>query len=193
MIVIGLNGLRGSGKSTVADHLITTHGFVRVKFAAGLKDMLRAIGLNDRHLEGDLKEVPCEVLCGKTPRWAMQSLGTEWGRDLIGHNLWQHIGIERVKAHWAEGRHHVVIDDARYPNECLAIRALGGVIWRVLRHPAPAGVDLHRSEAEQSLIEYDALLHNNAGLRDLCAKVDLHVEDLLAEERRGGYAALEQE
>ncbi|MCW1993497.1 hypothetical protein [Bradyrhizobium diazoefficiens] len=42
MIVIGLKGLIGSGKTTVARHLIENHGFVRGRFAGALKDMLRA-------------------------------------------------------------------------------------------------------------------------------------------------------
>jgi hypothetical protein len=195
VIVIGLNGLRGSGKSTVAEHLISAHGFVRVKFAQGLKDMLHAIGLNDRHIEGDLKEVPCDLLCGKTPRHAMQTLGTEWGRALIGKELWQHIGIAKVKTHWEQGRHRVIIDDARFENECTAIRQMGGAIWRVLRHPAPmrADADLHASEVDQSHIEYDVLLRNDGAIKDLIRLVDLHVADLLADAARGGYAALEQE
>ena len=43
--------------------------------------MLYQLGLGEAHIEGALKEVPCELLGGKTPRYAMQTLGTEWGRD----------------------------------------------------------------------------------------------------------------
>jgi hypothetical protein len=49
----------------------------QVKFAGPLKSMCMALGLTEAHIEGHLKEVPCELLCGQTPRHAMQTLGTE--------------------------------------------------------------------------------------------------------------------
>jgi hypothetical protein len=56
--IIGLAGLPGAGKSAAADRLIEKHGFERVKFSGPLKDMVRALGFNDREIEGDLKETP---------------------------------------------------------------------------------------------------------------------------------------
>ena len=85
--LLGIHGKAGSGKSTAAQVLIDG-GFKRVKFADPLKNMLRAIGLTDQHIEGDLKEVPCDMLLGQTPRHAMQTLGTEWGRGCIGGEFW---------------------------------------------------------------------------------------------------------
>ena len=87
-MIIGLTGLAGSGETTVARHLMGMHGFVRHRMAEPLKSMLKALGLTEQQIDGDLKEVPCELLGGKTPRHAMQTLGTEWGRDLISQNLW---------------------------------------------------------------------------------------------------------
>jgi hypothetical protein len=78
--LIALTGYAGSGKSTLADILACEHGFTVVKFAGPLKAMLRALGLDEREIEGDLKEQPCQLLAGHTPRRAMQTLGTEWGR-----------------------------------------------------------------------------------------------------------------
>ena len=66
-MVIGLTGLINSGKSTVADYLITQHGFQLVKFAQGLKDMVRALGLTQDEIEGVKKELPCDKLNGRTP------------------------------------------------------------------------------------------------------------------------------
>ncbi|MHC2291850.1 hypothetical protein [Bradyrhizobium barranii] len=79
MIVIGLKGLIGSGKTTVARHLIENHGFVRGRFAGALKDMLRAYlryrrcdeATIERMIDGDLKEQP-------SPGWAASRPGTPW-------------------------------------------------------------------------------------------------------------------
>lgn len=43
MNVIGLTGLAGSGKSTVANYLVREHGYTRLSFAGPVRDMLRAI------------------------------------------------------------------------------------------------------------------------------------------------------
>lgn len=92
--LLGITGKAGSGKTTASDHLVSL-GWTRVKLAGPFKDMLRAIGLTDQHLEGDLKEAPCDLLCGQTPRHAMVTLGTEWGRDMIGGDFWTEISAVR--------------------------------------------------------------------------------------------------
>jgi len=124
--LIGLTGKAGSGKSA-ASSVLTNAGWVRVKMAGPLKDMLRAIGLTDEHIEGDLKEVPCELLGGKTPRHAMITLGTEWGRDMIDGNIWINIAAERIATLLTAG-FNVVVDDIRFDNEADTIRNLGGVV-----------------------------------------------------------------
>ena len=126
--LIGLLGRKGSGKDTAAETLLEG-GYRNVKFAGALKDMLRCLlayqGTDsqtiERMVEGDLKEVPTHLLGGQTPRFAMQTLGTEWGRDLIAHNLWVNTAIERAKGHLT------VITDVRFPNEVEAVYAAGGV------------------------------------------------------------------
>lgn len=131
-MIIALTGLAGSGKSTAAKHLVEKHGFTLVKFAAPLKDMLRPLGLGDREIEGDLKEVPCALLGGRTPRHAMQTLGTEWGRECMDPDLWIRIALKRAAAELDQGG-KVVMDDCRFPNEAEAVLARGGSIVRITR------------------------------------------------------------
>jgi len=55
--LIGLCGLIGSGKNTVAEHLMDEHNFISVSFAETLKDAAACIFGWDRDmLEGDTKE-----------------------------------------------------------------------------------------------------------------------------------------
>jgi hypothetical protein len=128
--IIALTGLAGSGKSTAADYLVENHGFVRVKFAGPLKAMLSALGLSGEHIEGSLKEVPTPLLNGRTPRYAMQTLGTEWGRDLIAPDLWTTLWRREVRAALAAGN-RVVTDDCRFLNEGAAVEAAGGIVVRI--------------------------------------------------------------
>ena len=74
----------GSGKSTLAAAMFG-HGWRVVKFAAPLKAMVAALlskagestDVIERALEGDLKAQPMEALAGRSPRYTMQTLGTE--------------------------------------------------------------------------------------------------------------------
>lgn len=142
--LIALTGYAGSGKSTVAKHLVEAHGFTLVKFAGPLKSMMRCLGLGDREIEGDLKEKPHPVLCGETPRHAMQTIGTQWGRQLIGPDLWVNVAVESTLAVLSRGG-SVVIDDCRFENEAGAIRHHGGEIIQI-RRPGVGPVNAHPSE-----------------------------------------------
>jgi hypothetical protein len=177
-IIIGLMGFARSGKGTVADVLVKRHGFVRMKFADGLKNMLRAIGLTDREIEGDLKEAPCALLGGKTPRHAMITLGTEWGRDMIHQDLWPMIAERRIQKYMAE---RVVFDDCRFLNEVAMIRRHGGLIWRVHR-PGTGPVRQHPSELEQLEVEPDLNLVNNGTIEELQESVSTCFAELYKSE-----------
>lgn len=118
-MIIGLTGPARSGKSTMADRLVMRHGFTRLSLADPIKQavfyLLRSSGCDDadRWVYGDLKETPCDYLCGKTPRHAMQTLGTEWGRECVGQNFW----IEHMRNRIANTPGKIVIDDIRFDNE----------------------------------------------------------------------------
>ena len=179
--LIALTGLIGSGKSTVAKHLVAQHGFVLVKFAGGLKAMLHALldysliqaSTIDAMIEGDLKETPASILSHHTPRHAMQTLGTEWGRNLIGQDFWVQIAASRIQQ-IRSFNSPVVVDDCRYPNEATLIRQLGGTIWKLSR--PGAAVDSHSSESDQKLVVADRMLLNNVGIGDLLVQVDKAVK-----------------
>jgi len=56
-MLIGLVGLIGSGKNTVAERLVTHHGFKRDSFAKSLKDAVSSMFNCDREmLEGNTKK-----------------------------------------------------------------------------------------------------------------------------------------
>lgn len=131
--VIGITGRKRHGKDTVARELVL-NGFKVLRFADPLKEMLRAFyrahdlveSEIERRLEGDLKEHPCIYLNGRSPRYAMQTLGTEWGRDLIDNNLWVDSLHRRASLH-----DKVAVPDVRFDNECAKIHEMDGKIVRV--------------------------------------------------------------
>ena len=75
--LVGVIGYRQVGKSTAHTHLVTARGYTHRPFAGPLKNMLRVLGLSETHLDGSMKEENSDLLCGRSPRYAMQTLGTE--------------------------------------------------------------------------------------------------------------------
>lgn len=174
-LLVGLIGQAGSGKSALARHLVTRHGFVRMRFAENLKTMLRiGLGLTEEQIDGDAKMVPLADYGGRTPRELMQTLGTEWGRRLVHPDVWV---IAWRRSLPATGL--VCVDDVRFPNEAAAIRAEGGLLWRITRPANPTAPQDHPSERLQREILADLEIANTADLAALRAKVDGVVEPLL--------------
>lgn len=177
MKLIGIAGRKGAGKDTFAAPLDAQNDgqFVLVKFADGLKNMLRSlfrdagVGPQDieRMIEGDLKEVPTPVLFGKTPREAMQTLGTEW-RNMIDEGLWLNITDRRLKALARGGAHGVVITDVRFPHEITYIRKLGGKTFRVVGNRVKQNaLSNHSSEDQIDELDVDGEVMNFGSIEDL--------------------------
>lgn len=164
--VVALTGLAGSGKSTLADYLIARHGYIRVKFAGPLKQMARAIGLTDAHIEGALKELPCPLLQGKTPRFFMQQLGTQFGRDTVGQGFWTGLWGRTANDVLDHGG-RVITDDCRFDNEADMVRGFGGVVVELQGRGGIAGE--HSSEQG---VDADLVLHNMGTIAELQARAD---------------------
>lgn len=157
-----------SGKSTVAEGLMRQR-YTRVPFAETVKDMvdllLHTLGYtNDvrcRMLWHDMKAYPLPELDGVTPRELLQTLGTDWGRNMVHPDLWVRLGMAKAKRELARGR-AVVIDDVRFLNEAEAIRAAGGVMVQIKRNLSQGDpLPLHESEGQLNEYAFDLTILNN--------------------------------
>lgn len=143
-MIIGIVGFAGSGKGTVGDILVNDYGFEKLSFADTVKDATSVIfGWPRALLEGDtdesrkFRETPDPYWTEKfgyqvTPRYMLQLMGTEAGRDVFHQNIWIDALLRR-----AEGKSKVVVPDTRFPNEIKAIRDNGGFVIRVVRGEEP--------------------------------------------------------
>lgn len=165
-MIIGLTGKARSGKDTVAEHLAAAHGFHHYWFSKPMKDACRSMfGWGDEHLYGDLKEV-IDPRFGVSPRVALQTLGTEWGRNIINSDLWILRAQKEMERHDC-----IVISDCRFDNEAEAVLAAGGIVIEVSREKANQ-VAAHSSESGISSKLITFHIENNGTLPELYKSVD---------------------
>lgn len=179
-LVVALCGLRRSGKDTVASHLCDSHGFIRLRFAKYLKDMLRVgLGLTDEHLEGDLKDAVHPVLQA-TPRSIMQFIGTEVMQyqlpELapgVGRDVWaRRLAYDMSVLVGQHGHDRVVVSDMRFPHELDVLKRECDIIGAQLKvvrivRGSSVSTDTHSSEVEQAEICVDYVLSNDGCVETL--------------------------
>lgn len=153
-----------SGKSTVANYLCETYGFERRPFAAILKQMLRplytALGYSEYDIEG-FETVNKQTVIqpiGKTPRFLMQKLGTEWGRNMVSETVW--LDAWRLSAEKCQAP--IVVDDMRFHNELELIRSIGGSTLK-LTSDFSRPVSGHASEGALDACKFDFIIGNVKG------------------------------
>jgi hypothetical protein len=161
--LIGITGSAGAGKDTIAQYLAEHHHYHIYRFADPLKRAiegmfnLRGSVWEDR----EAKERPLPWL-GVSPRRLAQTLGTDWGRNMIHPELWVLIMEQRLK----DVVMPVVVPDVRFDNEARTIRAAGGVILRVIRDDRPV-VEAHSSEDGIDPALVDAVVVNHGSIGEL--------------------------
>lgn len=195
-MIIGISGLIGSGKDTIADYLCNFHGFRRESWANSLKDAVSTIFGWDRIMvEGRTAQARAwreQVdswwadrlgIPGLTPRWVLQY----WGTDVLRRHFHDDIWVASLENKLRTAQDNIVISDCRFHNELLAIRRTGGICVRVTRGPDPdwaplalpaalgdsgaqaalMSLGIHASEYSHVGVEYDATIDNTGTILDL--------------------------
>jgi hypothetical protein len=176
-LLIGLTGKAGAGKDTAAAGLICQHGYVRIAFADPIRRSLQVmLNLDSSAFEHPVKELPLRDF-GKSPRQMMQTLGTEWGRQLIHSDIWLMVARESIERTLSV-RGRVVVTDVRFENEATMIRSLGGTIWHIDRDAAGTA-HAHTSESGVAFDPAtDMRIDNNASVGDLYRSIDNHMGEI---------------
>jgi hypothetical protein len=186
-LIIGICGLIGSGKGTVADILEEHHCFDKVSFADTLKNAAATIFRWDRAmLEGDTKDSREKReqidewwaerlgIPDFSPRYLLQYMGTEVMRNNLHPDIWV-LSLERKIIECGPGDY--VVPDVRFPNEIRMIKRNGGKVWHVQRGELPDWFGqnpshIHASETSWNNEIFDATIYNNGTIDDLKLTVD---------------------
>lgn len=144
-MIVGLLGFIGSGKGTAGD-ILKDMGFTPVSFAKGVKDVAAEMFGWPRHLlEGDTqlsrewREKPDAFWSkefGKdfTPRYALQLMGTEVGRDVFHKDFW----VIKLKKYMNDNPdQNYVITDVRFANEIDFVHSMNGTLIEIERGVRP--------------------------------------------------------
>lgn len=159
--LIALFGPQQVGKSTSARSLSNFHQFEIVSFADPIYRAIGAIlGMNLVEVKALPKETPMPELGGRTLRYALQTLGTEWGRNLISEELWILTAQRRIQSLLSVGR-PVVVDDLRFDNERRILADMGCKFVRLTREGIEESGG-HGSEVHWKSFTPDATVENPA-------------------------------
>ena len=196
-MIIGICGLIGSGKGTVADILVENHNFEKLSFADKLKDGVASVFDWDRDmLEGDTDRSriwrekqdefwSSETGMSVTPRLVLQLFGTDCMRNGFFDGIWVSLVKKQIldnpDTNW-------VIPDVRFPNEVKMIQSVQGKVWQVRRGDLPVWfmdkrdngvepIDVHPSEwawidQDES---FNKIIQNDDSLEELLKKIEIIV------------------
>jgi len=203
-MIVGLSGLSGSGKDTVAAYLIKEHQFERIAFADKVKQSIaRTFDIPFREVE-QLKDDDTVYVAlgyknqpqgmaekaGVSHMWSpireltfgefMQYFATEGHRDVFGQYFWveQCLPVDGFYA----GR-KIVVTDVRFREEADRIRVLGGSVVKIVspvpHKPSPRHNE-HVSEVQSDLGYIAHRIDNNGTIDDLMVKIEEMLANLVA-------------
>jgi cytidylate kinase len=128
-MIVGIAGYAGSGKTTVARHLVDSLGYTRLSFATPIRQALMAMGVHESYLT-DHKHIEIPRI-GHTARYLMQTLGTEWARATVNRNFWLYLMDNAITTQPIGN--NIVVDDVRFDNEADYLRRKNGIIINLVR------------------------------------------------------------
>lgn len=201
--IIGLGGVARSGKDTIGMILHEVYGYRIASFSDILNKALYTLdrsmgdsgGLFIRTDEASYPVHYANLIdslgyesAKEYPgvRKALQAMGTEVGRTLLGEDVW----VDAMFNDLPSGL--VAIVNVRFPNEFDAVRKRGGVVWRVTR-PGYTAANGHISDTALDGHIFDHHIENDGTVGDLAQKVveavTWHQMDALSDAHNNGVRA----
>ena len=168
VFVIGLAGLAGSGKTTVAIEIINqlqkevpACQTLRLSFASRIKATIEALAGQKLQLDDQAQKMALFYEASDlTVRDFMLLFSFDFIRDRVGQNFWIDLTAQRLSQ--CRQPTITIIDDVRLPPEADLCRALGTAV--LLKRHGAGTAGSHISEQPESLT-IDQSIDNNAGVQ----------------------------
>ena len=191
--VIALCGLARSGKDTIAEYLVNTHGYTRVAYADIMKDMLcdtfniyreeldafkndsnSTIAVLDVNQSADFVKYN---LLKVTFRNILENFG-QMMKKHFGENVWSALLIDKINAEVINGNTKIVISDLRFLIEYTDLRGtfMDLHIMEVNRGLKPS--TQHPAENEYLSIPKDLIVDNTKDVVNSYSQVLTYLESL---------------
>lgn len=172
--IFGIHGLARSGKDVFSDYLLDACGGLagRYSFASPIYRMLEVLlGELPTYVDdnGAVQYDKNAIInpYDKSLRYMLQTLGTEWGRNLIDDDIWVFDALKYVTEN-TKTVGQFIFTDIRFVNEALFVRELGGVVIHITREQRDS-ID-NQSHASEGMLPgnlVDRVVRNNDTLESL--------------------------
>jgi adenylate kinase family enzyme len=176
MVLIGIIGNIGSGKTTASNYLISKN-FTEYSISSPLKKIAEIFNFSKDQLYGTQQQkLEINKYWGISGREFLQKFGTDVCRNSLPSHIPQmkNIWIQLLENYLQlKNIGDCVIPDIRFENEALVILKYGGILIRIDRNTNKKGKEhSHESEKEITQIKHSYRIDNNGSLEELYLKLD---------------------
>ena len=182
MVIIGLIGPMGSGKTAIAHLLEEKLNGLLFSYADPLREILQIMIGNSYSLnrlaphEKNTKILP---VINTTYRKFMTSFGTDYAREVLGDNVWLNHMSSRLELAEKQGAKFVIIDDIRFLNELELIAAKNALSVFINRNALQSYYNKIKHSSDSEFANHKSeLLSRDTYIIDKC--IDVVEGDLLA-------------
>ena len=172
MMLIGISGRAGAGKSTFRNYLAhaytdLTHldNIEVIPFALALKELAVSMGWRGKKDEKG--------------RRLLQLLGTEVCRECLGEDYWIKKWLDRYTKALIAEKSIVIIDDIRFLNELQFLKAMGSTLIKITDRYDITVNAAHDSEQDLENVLFTRVIKNNSTLHALQLEAKLIMKGLL--------------
>lgn len=160
------------GKSESANYLASEHKYRVLSFATPINQMVESLldgyGIPHKDVVYYMRHAKEDVIpgIGVSYRHLARTLGTEWGRQLVGDSIWINAFIARFLK---KKDQPTCVDDLRFRNELSCLKEHGFLLVKITRNTDRMGLrDTHQSDVDLcDFGDWDFVLENNGTLNDL--------------------------
>lgn len=172
-MLIGLTGIAGSGKDTVAMFIQQNYDIKTLRTLAFAEPVKKACKdlflLSDDQLHSQEHKETLDPRWGKSPRELFQWLGTDVLRKFDDDFFIKHVD-HQIKNN-TDTHKHTVVTDLRFVNEAKYIKSQGGIVVKIVRPNAETTKHKHISENGFDEAFIDITIMNDGTLDQLKDKV----------------------